>query len=205
MNHREILCIEQASAARISAARERLTNLQKRGVPFESPLSGLSIAIDWNGETKEKIRQIFLMPIAFVLVFLLAILVPVAYIVHLVEINEKKKKLKKEIIFEAQASKNREVPKIKTLKQLWSIHGFDEHKYTTEERIELLEKWINILYGADMALSLNLEERVKIIELRHSEANKSYHKGEIDAHFFHFISPVDALIQNLSEELPTYA
>ena len=60
-------CIEASSAARIASAQSHLADLRINGVPFDNPLSGFMGGIDWKVEPSERIKQIFLMPIAFIL------------------------------------------------------------------------------------------------------------------------------------------
>lgn len=134
----------------------------------------------------------------------LALMVPVAYILHLLEVQNKKRSLKTEIAGENINPTNTETPTIKTLESLWQLHGLDEYKYSSEERLELLSEWIEILYGKRIAEGLNLNQRVEAMAIRHAEANRPYYEGKSDAPHFYFVSPVDSLIRELSEELPEY-
>lgn len=188
----------------MASARRRLEDLRKNGVPFDSPLSGFSVGIDWKDEPRERTKQILFMPIAFFLVAFLALLVPVMYILHLLEVQNKKRSLKTEIAGKNTNPTNTETPTIKTLESLWQLHGLDEYKYSSEDRLELLSKWIEILYGKRIAEGLNLNQRVEAMAIRHAEANRPYYEGKGDALHFHLVSPVGSLIRELSEELPEY-
>lgn len=201
---RELQCLEKAHEARIASARRRLEDLRKNGVPFDSPLSGFSVGIDWKDEPRERTKQILFMPIAFFLVVFLALMVPVMYILHLLEVQNQKRSLKTEIAGENIKPTNTETPTIKTLESLWQLHGLNEYKYSSAERLELLSKWIEILYGKKIAEGLNLNQRVEAIAIRHVEANRPYYEGKSEALHFSFVSPVDSLMRELSEELPEY-
>jgi len=77
-----------------------------------------------------------------------------------------------------------------------------EREFSPEERLALLEVWVDILYGEGQAKALGLRDRV----------DQSYHRqGEINCAsrrnggpHFTFMAPVDSLIMDLAEELPPY-
>ena len=197
-------CIEKAYEARVISAQNRLEDLRKNGISFDSPLSGFSGSIEWKEERKERIKQILFIPIALMLVAFMVLSVPVVYLLHLWEAHNKNKSIKNEITANCQNITNIEVPKIKTLELLWHLHGLNEYQYDSAEKIELLKIWLEILYGEENTKSLNINQRVKTISGRHVKANIPYYQGKEGAAHYHFVSPVDALIRELSDELPEY-
>ena len=74
--------------------------------------------------------------------------------------TEKKRDLEKEIKLCNLSVECTDKPNIKTIKSLWELHGLDDNKYTMDESIDLLSKWIEILYGADIAMNINIRQRV---------------------------------------------
>lgn len=201
---REHQCIKAASEARIASAQRRLDNLRDNGMPFDSPLSGFTWGIEWKDRPGERIKQILLFPVAFILITFLALMVPVAHLMHQVAIHKKKQNLKKEITDEEVNPDIASTPKIKTLGALWQLHGLDEYKHSSDERVELLSKWLEILYEKNVVVDLDINNRVKAIAASHVEANRPYYEGQNGAAHFHFVSPVESLIRELSEELPEY-
>lgn len=77
------------------------------------------------------------------------------YAIHLIEIYGQKNRLKKELIYAKTKTEDTNPPKAKTLKSLWEIHGLDRYNYTHDEQINLLSKWIIILYGKNFRENKN--------------------------------------------------
>jgi hypothetical protein len=203
-NNREIQCIKRANEAKVASAQRRLKELCEDGLSFDSPLGGGFWGIDWKKEPKERIKQILLMPIAFVLIIFLALMVPIAYLFHLLGVRKKKQSIKNEIAENSQSLNNIEAPTIKTLESLWHLHGLDKYQYNSDEQFALLADWIEILYGKKIAESLNVKQRVEAIADSHIKANQPYYEGESGAAHFFFTPPLESLIRKLSEELCKY-
>ena len=129
---------------------------------------------------------------------------PVAYLMDLWAVRQKKHRLEREIADETIKPEIMSMPTVKNLKALWQLHGLDQHKYNSDERLELLSKWLESLYGKDMVANIDLNHRVKAISVRHVKANLPYYEGRCGAAHFHFVPPVECLIAELSKELPGY-
>jgi len=204
LSTKEMECVRVALDAKLLAAKHRLDEIRKNGIPFESPISGFTGKFEWDEKTGKIIIQFLLMPIAFLLILFLMLLTPIAYITHIRDSYKKKQEISNEINNLKQSTQPYEVPKMKSLEFLWNLHGLDEYKYNTTERITVLKKWITVLYGEEIKSKLNFEARLDEITKRHAEANIPFYQGVEGAAHFHFMSSVDSLIRDLTNELPEY-
>ncbi|MBA6336669.1 hypothetical protein H4J57_05575 [Colwellia sp. BRX8-7] len=198
----ERLCVEQALIVKSNSARRQLADLCKNGIPIDHPLSGFTIQVEWKKELIKKIIQTLLMPLV---IFLLLLTLPIAYMFNIWTFHRKKRDLEKEIKlcdlnFEGTNNLN-----IKTVESLWELHGLDDNKYTLDECIDLLSKWIKILYGADLAMNINIRQRVDTIAANRIELNRAYYENESDGIHFHFAPIFPSIIVLISNELSAYA
>lgn len=200
-SHKELKCIDAAREAKIFYAKRRLDEFCKNGKHFENPLSGIGDALKLKLSPVKKIRQVAFMPVGIVI---LCLFTPVMYAIHLIEIYGKKSRLKKELALEKTGIDDPIDLKNKTLESLWKIYGLDRHKSTHDERIDLLSKWIAILYGEKTLKKLNINQMAHAIGVKNSNLNRLYLEGTKNTPHF-FIRPiVDILIEKLSKDLPKY-
>lgn len=200
LSKKEIECIERARQAKLDAAMTRLAELRKNGVPFDNPLEGFTGKIEWKEDIGQRIIQIAFLPIGLILVILLFLTIPFGYMLTIWEAREKKSELMREIKVLEMEPLSSVVPDDKNLESLWMIHGLDELNYSSDERLNLLSTWIDILYGTAVTKNLRLGARLDESRRRQFYANRSYYEGK-DAPHFHFASPVDSLVRELSAEL----
>ena len=128
---------------------------------------------------------------------------PIEYAIHLKQLYDEKTNL----ITHMRDLKNNSLwldsPEYKDIESLWFLYGMKKFYYSPDERTDLLEKWLEILYGATIADNLDIKNRIKEIQCRQSKAHSDYHEGRSNIHF-HFGLPVDSLIRALADELPLY-
>ena len=205
ISNKERDCIEKARQARLDAANARLVDVKKNGVPFDSPADGLTWKwkFKWDEKLGDRIVQIvllILLPVMFLLLFVMTL---IAYIFHLWVTHQKKRELKREINELESEALSGQVPDEKDLESLWWLHGLEDRKYTSDERLNLVSDWVGILYGTDAPKDLRLQSRVDESRERQMKANLPYYEGKDSPHY-HFGSPVDSVIRTLSAELPEY-
>ena len=203
MSDKEQSCIKHARQARLSAAKARLAELRKDGVQFEGPGIRLTGGIEWKESIGGRIQQIALIPLFLVFVLIEYAMTPIIYILNLLNTHQKRKELEREINKLETELLSDQVPDEKDLESLWWLHGLEERKYLSDERLSLLGGWIDILYGEDVSKDLRLQSRVEESRQRQMKANMPYYEGK-DLPHYHFASPVDSLIRALSKELPEY-
>lgn len=203
VSNKERTCIEKSHEARLAAAKARLAELEKNGIPFDSAFSGMIGRIEWHEGIVGKLLQIALLPLELVFVLVAIVMTPIAYIKHLCKIRQKKKEIEKEILVLEAEQLSDQVPDVKDVESLWRIHGLDERKYSLTERASLLESWVGVLYGKDVSDKLRLKFRAGVIARRNLRANQCCYE-DMDAPHFRFASPVDTLVRQVSEELPAY-
>ena len=189
-------CIQLASDAKLTVAKRRLSELES--IRFDSPLKGLGGFV-WETDSRRKIQQILLVPLA---VLLMALLVPLAYLVHIWGIREERRALKRQIRALSMSVQS-DVPSTKTIEALWKHCGLESRALSWDECLELLARWIGILYGEACASNINVESRALAIAQRQVEANMPFYEGKERPHF-HFTPPIEALVGVLSNELPHY-
>ena len=80
----------------------------------------------------------------------------------------------------------------------------EDRIYSRDERLNLLDAWIGVLYGQDVTKNLGLKQRVDEIAERRVMINLPYYQGEEGAAHFRLASPVDSLVRQVSKELPLY-
>lgn len=201
---KERQCIEEAGKAKAASAQSKLVDLQRNGIPFDNPLEGFTSGIEWKAGAKEKLKQVSLLPIVLILIIFLGLMVPIMYLIHMRELAQRKRELRAVITSQRIQSSHHQLPDKKTVESLWRLHGLNNSDYNDNERIALLSTWVAILYGKEESFSVDLDQRLLAISERQAAANRPYYEGNQNAAHFHFMSPVDALIVELSEELPSY-
>jgi hypothetical protein len=164
-------------------------------------MSGV-ILFDRHASTGTILKQVVLMPIALMLILILALLAPFDYGAHLRKLARKRARLKDEI----RRLNVRSVPleaSERTLRTLWSHCELDRAPHVSTN-LDLLCQWIDVLYGSGSSVELKIREREREIGRRMSEANRPYNEDVQGAIHYYFGPPIDALIEELSEELPLF-
>jgi len=199
---KEQTCIIKSHEAKIISAKSHLKQIKENGIPFDNPVSGFT-GFKWEESIAGRIKQTILLPFVFILIIFLFLLIPFAYISHFRKVNHKKQEIKAQIKYLETNPYPTHAPNKKTLESLWDIYGMEKDNYSQDERMNLLNTWIENLYGKKILESLNLKSKIKQIAENHRKANQPYYEGE-EAPHYHFMPPFDELISNLSEELPPY-
>jgi hypothetical protein len=195
-------CIRKARAMKIQIAEEALAALSMKGSSWKSPMSGVML-IDRHASTGAIVKQIALMPITLVLLLILALLTPFAYVVHLRNLVRERAMLKDEIRRLGSSPLPLDEVSERTLLALWSHCGLSNAECPAA-KLDLLCQWVDILYGSGRASELKIRERLSEIGRRMSEANRPYYDGIEGALRYHFGDPIDTVITELSEELPPF-
>ena len=199
----ELKCIELSREAKLSSARKLLSDLKSEKLSFENPLGDLSGGVEWSESLSERVKQVLLLPIAFLLMFFVYATVPIVYLLDLWNLVQKKRDIKFKIKELETGNLPNQFPTKKILEELWLIHGMSSRKYSSDEALGLLERWLDTLYGDEVS-KLQLSVRIKEICNRQMKTNLPYYEGKPNAAHFHFIAPIEVLIQELSLELPEY-
>ena len=203
VSDKERCCIKKSHEERLAAAKTRLTELKEGGIPFDSPVSGIAGGIEWKEGVVGKLKQVAIFPVTLLLLLILVLLMPFAYAGHVLKLHQKKNELEREIREIDAESLSDKVPDEKDVESLWGLHGLDNRKYSLDERVNLLDAWIGVLYGNDASNDLRLKYRAEQIAERNFKANLACHEDKNAPHFL-FVSPVDSLARQVSEKLPPY-
>lgn len=98
-----------------------------------------------------------------------------------------------------------DIPKDNTLWSLWRRYGLDKDTFSSEERIGLVQEWLDTLYGKELTKNLNVEERVQATIDCNAEVHKRFHESNKGLHrCILFMNPLDSVIRELSKELLNY-
>ena len=203
VSSKERCCIEKSHQARLAAAQDRLLVLEKKAIPFDGPGLSLADGIEWKENVISTIVQIALLPLILLLDLVAISITLITCVLHSWKSHNYKQMLKREIKALETESLSDQVPDKKDLESLWMLHGLEKSKYSSNERLCLIETWIVILYGTDETKNINLKQKANEISKRQMKANLHWYEDKGAAHFL-FSSPVDSLIRQLSEELTPY-
>jgi hypothetical protein len=205
-------CVEQALIIKSNSAQRRLTDLRKNGRRLENLFSGLTSGVEWEKDIKKRMIQAVLIPLVLLVVICLAVLIfPITYLVNIRAIYNEKRDLKKELklcdINFASTLKNTGTnkPNIKTIESLWAVHGLDNTKFTMDEHIEVLSKWITILYGEDTAMNINIDKKLATMTANRIELNRPYYENPSSGTHYHFAPIFPSVLAVISNELSVYA
>ncbi len=205
ISSKERQCIEKSREANLTAANSFLARLVKDGIQFESPIDDITWRIEWEESIGDRIKQLFMLPIGYVLILFLLLITPLAYSLSFGGYCRKKGKIKREIKALRTKPIDTQVPSEKTLLALWGLHGIRDHLDPyPDEILTLLNSWVEILYGERLAKALSLEARFNANAKRQWEANEPYYARKEGAVHLNFPTPVDCVIRRVSEKLPPY-
>jgi hypothetical protein len=151
-------------------------------------------------------RMLLLAPLIwtmFVLLEMLSILmIPWGYYDQFRQKRAELKKIKAQIAEIRLWSITDYSPPVKTLEALWK--PYRNYKLNIEEVILVLSQWISVLYGDELAKTVNVTVLKDEILSSHINANSDFYQGNADAVHFHF-APLDkSLVRALSSRLPAY-
>jgi hypothetical protein len=163
-------------------------------------LSFADCKFDWKPSLAGKLTQMAFWPVAILLVILMALVISV---VNFSEQLGRRNTLKREKRQLAQLSIPYEVPAKKNLNALWRHYGLGK-RFGDDCGIQLLDRWIEILYGRETADRFDLKARFEEILARQFKANAGWYRGNADALHFHFLPITDCLARELADELPAY-
>jgi hypothetical protein len=88
--------------------------------------------------------------------------------------------------------------------ELWWSAGLTHHRTPSELKAELAKGWIATLYGEGLLDCLGIDEEVEKIRSSNFAANIPYYNGDENACHFHFVDPIDTVIERLCGELPFF-
>jgi hypothetical protein len=74
-----------------------------------------------------------------------------------------------------------------------------------DECIDLLSKWIKTLYVADLAMKINIHQKVDTIAANRMELNSPYYEKYGDDMHFYFEPIFPSALSLISKELPEYS
>ncbi|WP_299022868.1 hypothetical protein [uncultured Photobacterium sp.] len=201
---KEQKCMQLCVQAKIESAKSLLDELHADGVPFDYPSLGdlfRKDSVEWNDKLGERTVQIFIFCLIFtVLVFCS----PFALLLYTYKWINTYCRLKLEILSLRKEDHIIYSPEVKTIENLWRCNGLLESKYSNDEKLSLLNEWIKVLYGYEVANQIDIEGRYNKIISSHVKLNTPYYQGVKGAPHFYFGSPFDSLISSLSKELSSY-
>jgi hypothetical protein len=199
-------CVEQALLIKSNSAQRRLTDLRKNGKPLENPFSGLMSGIEWKKDIKKRMIQAVLITLVLlVAIFLVVLIFPVAYLVNIRTVYNEKRDLRKELKLCDINFASTNKPNIKTIESFWAVHGLDNTNFTLDEQIDLLSKWITILYGEDTARNINIDKKVATMNTNRMELNRPYYENISSGTHYNFAPIFPSMVAIISKELPVYA
>lgn len=195
MSSKELKCIKQAYAVKLSEAKARLVEHAKSevyfenlvGVPYKKILPELISVFGEKESVSEKIKYGALLPVTFFLVISLILMTPFAYAEKYWEHYKEKQKIKKEIKEQETKSLSVKFPEEKVLVLLWQLHGLNRYDYKFDVRLNLLSIWIEILYGRETLNTCDLPSRRKEISSRYVKLNQPYYAGTKGAAHFEVV------------------
>jgi hypothetical protein len=195
-------CIAKTREYELRLAREDLEIQIDLFERFEFPLEGV-FHITWEASLAGKVKQVLILPIAFILILFLVLLTPLMYIDYTLKKKRRKAHLTKTMQPTQDNKLDVEFPGKKTIYALWAANRPSSGKLKAFHRLDLLYEWVDILYGEGTARRLKLRRRGTKIVQRQVEANAAYYEEENAPHFF-FKQPAEILAEQLSQELPFY-
>lgn len=198
----ELECCRYANSTKRKYIEKELNEFNILNVPFENPAEGISLKeVEWNENIFKRVLQIIFLPLVLLLTYLIA--VPFMYILHLLNTWIERRELKKRLYKYTMDISSMQLPKCKTIFELWNFLDLD-YSDNHDALKNILNEWLIIIYGKEISQNVEIESRLKEIAESHGKANKDYYDGVPGAPHFTFASPLETLIRNLSDELPNY-
>jgi hypothetical protein len=88
----------------------------------------------------------------------------------------------------------------KTLQELWRAYGFESPRFGDADGEELVEAWIERLYGAETCRAADLRARLERIDRQRADV----HRRSPDLACVYWSPPLEQALGELSRELPPY-
>lgn len=220
-------CIREARSIKLKVVEKQLAALSVAGSSWSSwqgPLSGV-VLFDRHANARTIVKQIVFLPIILIVIPILALMALFDYVAHL----RKRARMMAALRDEIRRLRSCPLPlgeaSVGTLDALWSLHGLENDPLSfhddlatwaflhgphndvdhSEMALNLLCQWVDILYGTGRSVDLKIHERAREIERQMGEANRPYYEGQKGAPHYHFGSPLESLIKELSDELPPFS
>jgi hypothetical protein len=97
-------------------------------------------------------------------------------------------------------------PSVKRFIKLWQAYGLAESKYSPDTQIDMIKKWLEILYTEQKLQhhEVNVDEIVNKIRHDRHRMNKAYYDGDNNAPRFFFGRISDDLLNIINHRLPEY-
>lgn len=156
--------------------------------------------LTWKPTLIGRIGQALVFPLAFLLVAVMALF---NALLDFYEEWQRKRELQKKKKALAAVTPPYQLPDEKSFAALWRYYGLDR-ECDLDSHIEVMERWIEILYGREVLQRFDLKARADTILNRNVLANDPWHKGDENAAHFHFIPVADSLLRGLARDLPPY-
>lgn len=199
-------CIRLAQEVRITALKQKINeySIWKTDTPNfieEFKFDGVT----WRPDLKGKILQVTVMPLVFIMKWVLFLLTPLFVVFMAGERLIEKRKLKRQLR-DAKGSLDLSYqgPEEKTLDQLWRFYGLDR-TFGDKTNFQLLSNWIELLYGTEIRKRFNFEQLKSDIYRRQAEANAGYYRREPNSAHFSFVDISWSLAIEISSKLPPYS
>lgn len=191
-------CIEEAINAKILSANNRLEHIVNNGISYENPINLLFDGVKWKERFIDKLLQIF---IFFLSIPFILILSPISWLINFIDIQNEKNKIRQEI----KSLKLQKIKDIdceyKSLENFWNRYGLDINKYSEQEIIDLMEIWIIVLFGKEVAKNIDINSQLNKIKEDNIKANKPYYDGIVESAHYYFEAPVITLINTISKKI----
>lgn len=196
MTEKEQQCVEALREIQLSRIREKIKNEGFfKKVVSECPF--------WEGpdedgaKTKERLIFFLVTPLLFLLGICYMTLSFPFYILKVLADLRQLERLR-------TAPLPTESPERKTLRALWDLYANGDksrgyYSCAYDDRMVLIERWVEILYGPRVLSGLDLDDRLKKLIKARVDANRN--KAGIH---YTFASPVESVLYQLSGELPPY-
>lgn len=194
LSEAEVACIEKAYEIRRHEVRAALD----KPAPFRLDwgLSGL----EWPKTGCERAKWVLVVPfIAVFLAILQGVAAPFQYVAHPREIPRRSARLREELAELGRRPFLQPLPE-KTLRELWSVYGFEPDRFPEAVCVELASAWIGRLYGPETTRVVNLAERIQRVNQR--RANQRAAATQVTC--IYWIPRLEEVFRELSVELPSY-
>lgn len=191
-------CIEYAIQC-----RKRLLEQEIRSVKLWSSTDSAPCDKEQVESHPTVIDILFLVFMIPLMLMLLIVVVPIVSFCYARDQWQHKRLLKKELQDLETPSPSYQYPEEENIASLWRRYGIHK-RFGIEQQMQLIESWIEILYGNDTLKRLDLYARLGQIKRAHFDANTPYYSGDEDAPHFSFLADADSLVREIAEELPAY-
>jgi hypothetical protein len=208
LSDKERRCVKQAREKHVQALQRQVEDLATRPDPlFAGPLAGFD-GLQRQDTTRGRVIQMLLMPLSILVIGVLALGTPFAYLGHL--LNRRKSREARQIEMGALRAKiaamrnDLSLPgpiEPKTIGGLWSACAIGGMSLSDQEALQLLNEWVETLYGRATRDTLQLENRAAAI---HRDRAETYARAAMNGIFVTHMSILAVLLREIEQELPPY-